>query len=257
MMTRKKFSTQWKDLEVNNIIRRFFSLLTTVKRKSGTDNCNYNYVKTYTLDLWKNWKDLYDFIKNYSEIKNKINSNDILCSNYLEYFRYIEGIYNSYKQDCCNTDNNKCPFPFGANPWCQQNETLPKLECNKVNPVESAYIEAERARTLERSAQDGVSHSVADPLLAHDQDATGDIITNNSDYYAKLGVSLPFLGILSTSFYLYKYTTFGTWIRSKLLRKSKINFNLDDDTEHLSPHGSKDIDFNTYNDDFTINYQSS
>ncbi|SBT84335.1 PIR protein [Plasmodium ovale] len=253
---RKNFSTQWKDLEVNVIIRKFFSLLNTVKSESGIDNCNYDYVNTYTLDLFKNWKDLYDFIKNYNEIHNKINSNEILCSNYLEYYKYIEGIYNSYKQECCNIHNNKCPFPYGYNSWCQQTHILPKLECNEANRDESASTMDVRTGTLEKSAQD-VSHSAATSLLEYDQDTTGDIMTKNSDYYAKIGVSLPFLGILSTSFYLYKFTTFGTWIKSKLLRKSKINFNPNYDTEHLLPHGSKDTDLNTHNDDFNINYQLS
>ncbi|SBT55612.1 PIR Superfamily Protein [Plasmodium ovale wallikeri] len=169
---------------------------------------------------------------------------------------YIERIYKVYKQDCCNSNNPKCPFPNGSNPWCQQNHTLPKLECNKVNPVESAYTEAERAGTVEISAQDGVSYSVASPLPAPDQDETGDMV-NNSDYYSKLGVSLPFLGILSTFVYLYNFTTFGTRIRSKLLRKSKTNLNLDDDAQHLLQHDSENIDLNTYNDDFNINYHSS
>ncbi|SBT57661.1 PIR Superfamily Protein [Plasmodium ovale wallikeri] len=253
---RKNFSIQWNDPDVNTVIRKFFSLLSTVKSKSKTNNCKYEYVKENTLDSWKNWKDLYDFIKNYNEIQNKINSNDISCPIYLEYYQYIEGIYKVYKQDCCNNNNPKCPFPNGSNPWCQQTDTLPKLECNKVNPVESAYTEAERAGTVERSAQDGVSYSVASPLPAPDQDETGDMV-NNSDYYSKLGVSLPFLGILSTFVYLYNFTTFGTRIRSKLLRKSKTNLNLDDDAQHLLQHDSENTDLNIYNDDFNINYHSS
>ncbi|SBT55544.1 PIR Superfamily Protein [Plasmodium ovale wallikeri] len=253
---RKKFSNEWKDLEVDVIIRRFFSLLTTVKGKSVTHNCNYNYVQTYTLDLWRNWKDLYDFMKNYNEIQNKINSNEILCSNYLEYYKYIEGIYKSYKQDCCSINNTKCPFLYGDNPWCQQTDTLPKLECKENKRVESDSTERQKTHTLEISAQDGVSYSVAASLPDRDEDKTGDM-TNNSDYYTKLGVSLPFIGIISTFVYLYNFTTFGTWIRSKLLGKSKMNLNLDDDAEHLLQHDSENIDLNTYNDDFNINYHSS
>ncbi|SBT00126.1 PIR Superfamily Protein, partial [Plasmodium ovale curtisi] len=159
-----------------------------------------------TLDSWKKWKDLYDFIKNYNEIQNKIKSNDISCLKYLEYYQYIEGIYNVYKQDC---------------------------------------------------SQDGLSYSVAASLPERDQDEPGDMINNSYYYYTKLGVSLPFIGIISSFVYLYNFTTFGTCIISKLMRKNKINLNLDDDTQHLLQHDSENIDLNTYNDDFNINYHSS
>ncbi|SBT54796.1 PIR Superfamily Protein [Plasmodium ovale wallikeri] len=125
---RKNVSTQGNNPDVNTVIRKFFPLLSTVKSKSRTNNCNYKYVQENTLDSWKKWKDLYDFIKNYNEIQNKIKSNDISCLKYLEYYQYIEGIYNVYKQDCCNNNNPKCPFPNGSNPWCQKTDTLPKLE---------------------------------------------------------------------------------------------------------------------------------
>ncbi|SBT73054.1 PIR protein [Plasmodium ovale] len=228
-----------------------------IQANSENNNCYYQYMTNTGLDLWIEWKYLYDYIKNYDDIERKITSHVELCSTYKEYLRHIEKIYENFKNECCSNSSNKCPNPLKFNEWCNTDYNVPKLACEE-SKAKPAAIEGDiRVQDLDNQQQGDASHSAPVSLLQHDQETYEDGNTNNSDYYAKIGISLPFLGILSTSVYLYKFTTFGTWIRSKLLRKSKINFNPDDDTEHLLLHGSNDIDFNTYNDDFSINYQPS
>lgn len=153
--------------------------------------------------MWKIWKDIFYYIKHYDYINIKIKSNDILCPELQEYYRYIERIYRSYKEKCCNSYINKCPFTYVFNSWCKQIDTLPKLECYETKSVPVASTGNETAQGLEGSAERDISLSVSTSLPEHDRVITGNIMTNNTDYYAKLGISLLFWGILSTLFYFY------------------------------------------------------
>ncbi|SBT84248.1 PIR protein [Plasmodium ovale] len=255
---KKKFNTDWKGKnKINYVLLQFYQVEENIQANSENNNCYYQYMSNTGLDLWIEWKDLYDYINNYVDIERKITDNVELCQIYQGYYAHIEKIYGNFKNECCNNSSDKCPYPLKSNEWCNKDYNLPKLACEESKTKRDSPARDIRVQDLENEQQGGESHSLPVSLLQHDQETYGDGNTNNSDYYAKIGFSLPFLGILSTSVYLYKFTTFGTWIRSKLLRKSKINFNPDDDTEHLLPHDSEDIDLNTYNDDFNINYHPS
>ncbi|SCA83818.1 Plasmodium vivax Vir protein, putative [Plasmodium vivax] len=92
------------------------------------------------MELWKQWKDLYDYIKNKKDIQNIINSDNKLCEIYPKYHTYITGIYKTYKKECCEGYNGNCPHEINFSEWCKQEDILTELTCNKSSeaPVSSA-----------------------------------------------------------------------------------------------------------------------
>ncbi|SBT02601.1 PIR Superfamily Protein [Plasmodium ovale curtisi] len=254
---KKKFNTDWKDKNnINYVLLQLYQVELDIQANSENNNCYYEYMTNTGLDLWVEWKYLYDYIKNYDEIKRKITSDNKLCPIYQEYLGNIEKIYKNFKSECCSSSSAKCPDPLESNEWCADGFILSKFSCDiskELNTSSDVYSTTPVAGKEQRSDE---SHLAASSSLENEHNTNGDGMFNNTDYYAKLGVSLPFLGILSTFVYLYNFTTFGTWIRSKLMRKSKMNLNLDDDAQHLLLHDSENIHLNTYNDDFNINYHS-
>ncbi|SBT58773.1 PIR Superfamily Protein [Plasmodium ovale wallikeri] len=254
----KKFNTDWKGKNyINYVLLQFFQVEQAIKANSQNNNCYYEYNANTGLNSWIEWKYLYDYIKNYDEIERKITADNRLCEVYQEYLGSIEKIYGDFKRQCCSGLSDKCPEPLESNEWCTESFKLRKFSCDKFKEVATSSDEYSAIPIGGEEQRGDEPHSVAFSTLENQLNTNGDGMSNNTYYYTKLGVSLPFIGIISTFVYLYNFTTFGTWIRTKLLGKSKMNLNLDDDAEHLLQHDSENIDLNTYNDDFNINYHSS
>ncbi|SBT00681.1 PIR Superfamily Protein, partial [Plasmodium ovale curtisi] len=52
------------------------------------------------------------------------------------------------------------------------------------------------------------------------------------------------------------FTTFGNWIRSKVL-KNEMKVNLDEDLQNLTTHELNNLDENNFTDDYNITYHPS
>ncbi|SBT56811.1 PIR Superfamily Protein [Plasmodium ovale wallikeri] len=254
-LVRKKWESEWKVKGiVNHILQALFGVEHSITVSSQKYNCHFDYNSNIDLNLWKERKDLHDYIENYSYIKEKIKSDMHLCKIYSEYFVYIKGLHDKYKRDCCNGSSDKCPNQLDLDYFCNNVTLNNKLECDE-NKVVATPSREERDQVLEELDESGRYKST--PALLHDknQETTGDI-TNNSDYYAKLGTSLSFLGIASTFFYLYKFTAFGNLIRSKVLKK-EINVNLDEGAQNSMAHELNNVDENIFTDGYNITYHPS
>ncbi|SBS99392.1 PIR Superfamily Protein [Plasmodium ovale curtisi] len=216
----------------NNHVNRILILLLQVHyriQSSPKPNiCYFDYYRKTDLILWKKFKDLYDYSQNFEDIKSKIANDDNLCSIYLKYLTYIESAYEDFKYECCN-NSEKCPNNLNLKDWCSTDDFLLKLSCEESTA---------NAPEISQDAKDQLLQKL------------------HEDYYAKLGVSISFLGILSSFFYLYKFTTFGNWISSKIL-KQKINANLDQNSKNLLEHDLNNMDESLYNDDYNITYHPS
>ncbi|SBT56561.1 PIR Superfamily Protein [Plasmodium ovale wallikeri] len=213
---RKLFSAQWKDKgNVNRTLLGFLKVENIIKAELKNNNCYFYYLSNVSLDSWKEWKDLHDYIENYNDIKEKITSDENISDEFIN-----------------------------------------KLECVETTGVKVDSTEDERGRVFKGLTESGRLPSAEFSSLEHHQDANEDGITNNTDYYSKIGGSLSFLGIVSTLFYLYNFTTFGTWVRSKIAKK-KIKVNLDEDTKKSMAHELNNIDENYYNDGYNITYLPS
>ncbi|SBS94920.1 PIR Superfamily Protein [Plasmodium ovale curtisi] len=253
---RKKLKTRHPNTTNDtNVLLAFYSVGSNINSELSNNNCKYIYDNNVTLDLWKKWKDLYDYIRNYSYIYNKINSNN-LCQIYDKYFAYILSLYGEYKKECCGSSLLKCPNNLNMQEWCKADNIFNKLSCKDTRPITTPFSSHGTPEAAEYQHEDDGTHSALFLAREYKHDTNGDRKTNDIDYYVKLGTSLSFLGILSTFFYLYNFTTFGNWIRSKIL-KNKINVKLDEDTQKLMPHELNNVDENFYSDAYKIKYVPS
>ncbi|SBT85108.1 PIR protein [Plasmodium ovale] len=254
---KKKISTTVKNSIHRNYIRlKFLQVFYQIKLHSLHKDCYYEYDENVDLDLWGKWKNLYDFIKNYDHIKNLVISNYNLCKMYPAYLSYIEEIYKNYKNECCNTVSRKCPFSSGFNDWCNQNDFLNTLTCAETNAVSETFIQDRRTEGSIKQQETGIAHIVKDSQLERSFSESGETLTTKSDYYSKLGIGFSLLTILPTFFYLYKFTTFGNWIRFKIL-KHNINIKSGEDTQTLMTQELNKDDENAYNDGYNITYHPS
>ncbi|SBS92845.1 PIR Superfamily Protein [Plasmodium ovale curtisi] len=180
---RKKFNTQWEDAsKIPNILTGFL----TVEKFIADDSKNNNLI---------------------------INSDGNLCKIYSKYFDNIKELHEKYKGECCNGYSHKCFNLIKLDNLCTSNRFNNKLQCNESNGIAKTRTQNDNARDMGELDGSGRSHSALPASLEPDIHTSGNLLSNNTDYYAKLGGSLAFMGILSTFLYLYKFTTFGTWIR--------------------------------------------
>ncbi|SBS93664.1 PIR Superfamily Protein [Plasmodium ovale curtisi] len=180
-----------------NVVKHMFPEYNNIYEfcaQSVNSRCNYNYRSDFDLNLWKQWKHLYDYIGNYSDIENKIKRDQELCPKYLDIYNYIEGIYKSYKEDFCNSHVLKCPFHFGSNLWCENDYTLPKYKCDEIKAISGETTEHEVNQVLDESQEGGRYHPATSSTLEVTNNTTADTIINNSDYYIKPSIGISLLG---------------------------------------------------------------
>ncbi|SBT55586.1 PIR Superfamily Protein [Plasmodium ovale wallikeri] len=251
---RKMLENKWKNNTYTSyILSSFLTVENTITGASEKYNCHFDYNSNINLDLWKERKYLHDYIENYDDIKVIINSDGHLCKIYSEYFDYIKKLHVKYKEECCSASSNKCHNRINLSYFCNNDKFINKLVCDENKRVVTASSSGERDEVLKEPDESGRYSSAPASLHDQNQEVNGDILTNNSDYYAKLGTSISFLGIASTIFYLYKFTTFGNLIRSKVL-KTKIKLNKDEDAQNLMGHELNNEDEIFYSDGYKIAY---
>ncbi|SBT54660.1 PIR Superfamily Protein [Plasmodium ovale wallikeri] len=254
---KKKISATIKNSTHRNYIRlQFLQVFFKIKSHSLHNDCSYEYDQNVDLDLWEKWKNLYDFINNYNHIKNLVIHDYNLCQKYPSYLSYIEEVYNNYKNECCNTVSRKCPFSSGFKDWCNQKDFLNILTCAKTNAVSETFTHEGRNEGSMEQQGTGITYIAKNSQLERSFSESGETLTTKSDYYSKLGIGFSFLTILPTFFYLYKFTTFGNWIRFKVL-KHNINIKPGEDANTLMTQELNNEDENIYNDGYNITYHPS
>ncbi|CAI7717582.1 PIR protein [Plasmodium vivax] len=116
----------------NSVLRVFPSVSHMVDVNSSKNKCEYSYKSYITPEMWKEWKDLYDYIMNEDKIKIKINSDIELCKKYSTYHTYISNIYRKYKNECCTGNIGNCPDDhLKLNDCCTRADILIKLKCRE------------------------------------------------------------------------------------------------------------------------------
>ncbi|SBT72797.1 PIR protein [Plasmodium ovale] len=254
---RKKLETQWTDNRlIKSILLGFLKVEHAIMAESQNNICRFDYKSEVDINLWKEWKDLHDYIRNYDDINERINSHGNFCKLYSNYFPYIKGLHEKYNKECCNGSSGKCPNSMNLNYFCSSDRFMNKLECDETKGITVASSPEERYRSMRGSHEGGISHSEPSSTREEQNDTHEDAMTNNTDYYTKLGIGFSFLGILSTFLYLYKFTTFGNVIRSKVL-KTKIKVNLDEDAQNLMIRELNKEDESLYSDAYQIAYHPS
>ncbi|SBS98966.1 PIR Superfamily Protein [Plasmodium ovale curtisi] len=254
---RKKLETQWQDIRlIDSILPGFLTVEHSITAAYKNNNCYFDYISEVDINLWKERKDLFDYIENYNYIKEKIKSDEHLCKIYSKYFAYIKGLHDKYKSECCNDSSDKCPHQIDLSYFCTSDTLSNELECDKTKGITTVSPGDEESQPMVGLQEGDRSSLLSTSSLEHNHDANRDEITNNTDYYSKLGVGFSFLGILSSFFYIYKFTTFGNWIRSKVL-KNEMKVKLDEYAQNLTTHELNNFDENNFTDGYNITYHPS
>ncbi|SBT56392.1 PIR Superfamily Protein [Plasmodium ovale wallikeri] len=254
---RKNWENVLKDKHhINYILLGLYAVENTIRTSTQNNNCRFDYRSKVDLNLWKEWKHLHDYIENYNDIKQRIKSDVHSCKIYPEYFAHIKTLHDKYKSECCNGSSDKCPHHIDLSYICNSDTLSNELECDKTKGITTASPGDKEPQPMVGSPEDERSPLLSALSPEHNVDANADGITNNTDYYSKLGVSFSFLGILPAFLYMYKFTTFGNWIRSKVL-KNKMKVNLDEDTQNLTTHELNNFDENNFTDGYNITYHPS
>ncbi|GAB69732.1 hypothetical protein PCYB_004810, partial [Plasmodium cynomolgi strain B] len=133
---RKKFNL-YKDtnININLIMQQFSSVSHLVNNDLSNNQCKYYYMRDITMELWKKWKDLYNYIRNKNEIEKIIVTDKKLCKIYKSYHTYITSIYADYQKECCNGSKVRCPLFLKFDNWCYENDILTKLKCNESDEI--------------------------------------------------------------------------------------------------------------------------
>ncbi|SBT55253.1 PIR Superfamily Protein [Plasmodium ovale wallikeri] len=243
-------------VKIFTISSRFSFILSTIKILLKPNNCSYVSRSYNSFELWKKWKDLFDYITNYTEIQNQLNANSTLCSKYLKYMSYIEAVYENYSRECCKGNAMKCHFSLGSNPWCNEGYTLPKLTCGESKVLAHSTGGGENEVTHQQH-RIGAPSPQFSPARGGDSDSNDNMPLNYSQYYIKISLGLLLSGITFTLFYMYKFTRFGNWIHTKILRAKKIDDNIDEEAKNFLEHEPSCVDVNLYNDDYNVKYYPS
>ncbi|SBT74284.1 Plasmodium vivax Vir protein, putative [Plasmodium ovale] len=237
---RRKLETEWHNKDhINSILTGFYSVQYAITTASPSNNCYFDYRSSIDLYLWKERKDLHDYIRNYEYIKKKITLGGDICTTYYKYFDYIKGLHEKYKGECCDYSSEKCHNRINLDYFCTSDSYFEKLPCDGAKGVVADSSEAERDRVLGGQPEGARFRATPYSSLDTDSDAEGDLLNHNANDYAKLG-----------------FTTFGNWIRSKVL-KNKININLDEDAQNFIPHELNNVGENINTDDYSITYHPS
>ncbi|GAB69580.1 CYIR protein, partial [Plasmodium cynomolgi strain B] len=228
---------------MNSIVRRFSSVSNFVNKESSQNQCNYYYKRNISLDLWKKWKDLYDYIKNKNNIQNLMNSDNELWEVCPKYYSYIEGIYNNYKEECCQERSGNCPYSLDFQEWCNENDFLTKLEC--VQPTEIDKFPAGDANVIRAKRGAEIEEE-------KEEEGKNDAVISNSTG-TLIGTFLGFVILLIT---IYRFTPLGSWINTKIFRKNKLMENMKRNERELLLNSSGKGEINFDNKSYHIMYNS-
>ncbi|EDL42763.1 variable surface protein Vir22, putative [Plasmodium vivax] len=142
----------------NKIIQGFSSVSHLVNGGLSKPHCDYYYDKGITMEIWKKWKDLYDYIINRNHIQKVINTSKDLCEKYSTYYSYIKEIYSDYEKECCIKQYGNCPEYLDFREWCNDDNVLNKLSCahshhDDATPVKSPEDVAGEEQVAEEASE--------------------------------------------------------------------------------------------------------
>ncbi|SBT02427.1 PIR Superfamily Protein [Plasmodium ovale curtisi] len=204
--------------------------------------CDIQYYKIEKTDFYS-MKTLYDYARDYVTIKSKIMNSDNKCSEV--YHDYIEKGKEAYRDIniMCMGENIQEGVPSQICPEFKYikkingDEDLSKLTCKKTEIIP---IQEEEE---------------GDPQLV--QQGLGESVSDGTSSSTAMGIIFPFLGITLILFMLYKFTPFGPFLRSYLIKKKLIRYNIDEnETFQELPHVQDYANKNNENDMRNIGYNA-
>ncbi|SBT59535.1 PIR Superfamily Protein [Plasmodium ovale wallikeri] len=205
----------------------------------GGYTCNPEFYNIDMQDIIKR-KNLYDYCENYNDIANKVfQGND--CKKYYDYLKRMKILHKEFKK-VWSVDKGKIPHFIKE---CENNEPDVSLKAS------SCKNEKNLRGNEEESEEDGDNFLT----FLDDQDGLQQVSENPSN---AMFIVLPLFGISLSFFLVYKFTKFGSKLRTILLRNNIIKRTTHDELiEEFSTHSDEIFNGEMYNDDLKIGYANS
>ncbi|SBS89373.1 PIR Superfamily Protein [Plasmodium ovale curtisi] len=238
-----------KSMDYTSIIGKIIILFTDFKMYEK--NCYYDFHLIDGKDYTKVRK-LYNYIMDYGIIKFYANGeyNYECNTKNVDYIKDGVNAYNDIKRDCAQ--NNQKYYCIAMRDFEKVNnkDDLLKLQCKKIKSEFPSEIErTDQLRQGQRTFQ-GAYHSAGSQVQGNRMESETPDSHALSTFEIVMSLFFPFLGLFAIFFILYKFTPFGSWLDSNVLKKKKISHNLNEDDE-----AAEDILDKTYGHMYTP-YQS-
>ncbi|SBS91822.1 PIR Superfamily Protein [Plasmodium ovale curtisi] len=219
------------DSEIINSILGYIYLEWNLKNEKLLENkCSFKYYrKIDEVDIWNDMKIMYDYKKNYKYIKDNTKDYET-CKKYDKYLNEVKTIYDKKNSECCNTYHGQCKFYYYECKTIEHPDTLLReINCSKL------------AKDSSRETQEDGNNASSD---------------NGSLKTSMLAIS-PFIGILVSFFFSYKFSPLGSWLRSKIQQSVNIkDIPYNEDTEEPLAYESEYDDINPNNIPYNISYKN-
>ncbi|SBT58535.1 PIR Superfamily Protein [Plasmodium ovale wallikeri] len=232
---RKTINTRDTVLDKEGIISKFREVWANIN-STARFKCAYEYYSSiYSLEEWKELKDLYDYFEHNGAIKSIISEDKPKCQQYIPYVTYINRIYEEYKDKCTIQKNEKCPDFLNFKESFEKIQPLNELLCKQFQKDRETLEMQDQAGKPGRSADHGDRHSGGSSLLG---DMTDYENANDLEFvrHRVIITCFSFLGIFFILLLLYKITPLGSLLYETVFKKNKIrrDINYEPTQEFLS-----------------------
>ncbi|SBT02863.1 PIR Superfamily Protein [Plasmodium ovale curtisi] len=245
---RCKYFNLWICDRISNVLNNFkdpkFSdikeKIQDIWRKSDINekcSCYFiSYIEDYNYTKIKN---LYDYALNYHNLQRYFHEGRRTCSaKDKEYIKESLILYRNVK-DLCKTkyDTNKllCEVLNDINS-VYNNDQLSKLTCNGellIDETSRGFQQTSESQTSDTKVLVGTVKSQMEDVSPTEMSSfpasTSDGIPQVSYYHKAMTIFFPSVSILFIFFILYRFTPYGSWLSSHILKKRKIPFSLNEE----------------------------
>ncbi|SBT02044.1 PIR Superfamily Protein [Plasmodium ovale curtisi] len=214
---------------INTILYKIYVDWFLMKTNLLESKCSFNYGQNVNeIDMWNDMKIMYDYKNNYDYIKE--NTKDYAtCKKYENYLNEVKTIYDKKYSECCNKNNGQCNiYSFECNTIKHPGILLQEINCPGL----------EKDNSLETQA-DGNKDS-----------------SDNGFLKTSVVAISPFIGILVSFFFSYKFSPLGSWLRSKIQGVNINDIPYNEDTEESLEYESEYADINPNNIPYNISYKN-
>ncbi|SBT01590.1 PIR Superfamily Protein [Plasmodium ovale curtisi] len=215
---------------INKILNNIYLVWYIVNRKLLENKCSFIYYHNNdVINKWNDMKVIYDYKENYNYIKDNTKNYET-CKTYEKYLNNVKIIYDQKNIECCQNDKGQCNiYSFECNTIKHPGILLQEINCPGLAEDNSRETEA---------------------------DGNKDSSDNGSLKTSMVAIS-PFIGILVSFFFSYKFSPLGSWLRSKIQQTVNIkDIPYNEDTEELLAYESEYADINPNNIPYNISYKN-
>ncbi|SBT79050.1 PIR protein [Plasmodium ovale] len=226
------------------------------------NKCDRKISNESLINIQKRYK-LGRFCENRDYLKGKCQSVQIEKRNIDNNCYYLTKYVNKYyviflAQESCLPDKNDDPDnPFFISNECSlydMTKTFPEynIQDNTISEKEIARTTINLCSELEKLSPYGTERGALDPEILAVTEAPSESSSNNNSLYGGIAI----MGFLPVLFYVYKFTSLVSWLRSRIMKTEIVRTNMDNEESYNSIDDPSDIiPTNSENIEYCLGYE--